>query len=198
MTEMFGTDSWVDALTLARDGRLAPGGFRAELTNLMRWRLETVLGYKTTMVFKVKNTGGTEIFDMIFATDHEVGEKIMGNIYSRAMQRQPNLQHKARLQLRQKREEDRGVVGMSDLDEIAPSPVQAGVQSSTRMFPDAAVDDESVNRSDCRDVRAHKLVVCCPPVALRLKASRRPKLDLCSRRAGPLVGVERVVEQVGR
>jgi three-Cys-motif partner protein len=135
MTEMFGTESWVDALTLTRDGRLTPAGFRAELTNLMRWRLETVLGYKTTMVFKVTNTGGSEIFDMIFATDHEVGEKVMGNIYSRAMQRQPNLQHKARLQLRQKREDARGVLGMFDLDELAPSPVQSGVQVEYENVP---------------------------------------------------------------
>jgi three-Cys-motif partner protein len=135
MTHMFGTDVWVDALTLAREGRLTGSEFRAELTNLMRWRLETVLGYKTTMVFKITNTGGSEIFDMIFATDHPVGEKIMKDIYSKAMQRQPDLRKRALLQRRQDREEKRGLVGMFDLDEIAPQPGQSGVQVEYEHVP---------------------------------------------------------------
>lgn len=43
------------------------------------------------MVFKVTNTSGSEIFDMIFATDHWVGEKIMKDVYSAAERRQPAL-----------------------------------------------------------------------------------------------------------
>jgi hypothetical protein len=94
-----------------------------------------VLGYKTTMVFTVTNTGGSEIFDMIFATDHPVGEKIMGNIYSQAMQRQPDLRNRALLQRRQKREEDRGLVGMFNLDEIAPTPVRSQVRVEYEHVP---------------------------------------------------------------
>jgi hypothetical protein len=63
--------------------------FRDELTNLMRWRLEKYLGYKTTLGFKVTNTNGQGIFDMIFATDHWAGEKIMTDLCSAAMRRQP-------------------------------------------------------------------------------------------------------------
>ena len=135
MTAMFGTDVWLGALTMAREGRLTGSQFRAELTNLMRWRLETVLGYKTTMVFKVTNTGGSEIFDMIFATDHPVGEKIMKDIYSKAMQRQPDLRQRALLQRRQDREEERGLFGMFDLDEIAPEPGQSQVRVEYEHVP---------------------------------------------------------------
>jgi three-Cys-motif partner protein len=120
VTGMFGTDIWTEALTATRDGRLTGTEFRAELTNLMRWRLEQDLGYKTTLAFKVTNTSGTGIFDMIFATDHSAGAKIMTHLYTTATQRQPVLRRKAQLQRRQNREEKDGVLGMFDLDQLAP------------------------------------------------------------------------------
>lgn len=127
VTAMFGTDIWMDALMAARKGELTGSQFRAQLTNLMQWRLEKTLGYKTTMVFKITNTGGSEIFDMIFATDHPVGEKIMKDVYSSAMRRQPALRKRAQLQRRQDREEERGLVGMFDLNEVAPPPEEFAV-----------------------------------------------------------------------
>jgi three-Cys-motif partner protein len=120
MSSMFGTEIWTEALHAARENLLTGAEFRAELTNLMRWRLEQELKYKTTLVFKVTNTDHTGIFDMIFATDHWAGEKIMSDIYSRAERRRPALRHKAQLQRRQTREENRGVHGMFDLDDLAP------------------------------------------------------------------------------
>jgi three-Cys-motif partner protein len=120
MTAMFGTDVWTEALDATRAGELGPADFRSELTNLMRWRLEQELGYKTTLVFKVTNTSGSEIFDMIFATDHWAGEKIMKSVYSAAERRQPALRRKAQLQRRQAREESQGLYGMFNLDEYAP------------------------------------------------------------------------------
>jgi three-Cys-motif partner protein len=120
MSAMFGTDAWTEALDARRAGELSGADFRSELTNLMRWRLEQDLGYKTTLVFKVTNTAGSEIFDMIFATDHWAGEKIMKDVYSAAERRQPALRQKAQLQRRQAREEHKGCYGLFDLDELAP------------------------------------------------------------------------------
>jgi hypothetical protein len=37
----------------------------------MRYRLERDLGYKSTLDFQVTNPGGSEIFNMIFATDNK-------------------------------------------------------------------------------------------------------------------------------
>lgn len=118
MSDMFGTDIWLDSLDAASNGLLTGGDFRAELTNLMRWRLEHDLGYRTTLDFQVTNTSGTGIFDMIFATDHWAGEKIMTDLYSTAMRRQPALRHNAQLQRRQDREEAQGVHGLFDLAEV--------------------------------------------------------------------------------
>lgn len=117
MSDMFGTDVWIEALEAARENVLTGAQFRAELTNLMRWRLEQDLGYQTTLDFQVTNTTGSGIFDMIFATDHWAGEKIMTDLYSAAMRRQPTLRHKAQLQRRQDREEAQGVHGLFDLVE---------------------------------------------------------------------------------
>jgi len=125
MSSMFGTDIWLEALEAARKNILTGGQFRAELTNLMRWRLEHDLGYKTTLDFQVTNTSGTGIFDMIFATDHWAGEKIMTDLYSAAMRRQPELRHKAKLQRRQDREEDQGVHGLFPLAELARPTTEA-------------------------------------------------------------------------
>ncbi|WP_214108068.1 three-Cys-motif partner protein TcmP [Acrocarpospora catenulata] len=121
MTLMFGTTQWHDALIATREQRLSGAQFRDELTNLMRWRLERDLGYKSTRVFKIKNTGGSEIFDMIFATDHAVGDKIMKSVYSKAMKRQGALQERARQQRKQSREEKDGYVGLFDVDEVMPT-----------------------------------------------------------------------------
>jgi hypothetical protein len=75
MTQMFGTDIWLESLTAVRRNLLTGTQFRSELTNLMRWRLERDLGYMTTLDFQVINTSGRGIFDMIFATNHWAGEK---------------------------------------------------------------------------------------------------------------------------
>jgi hypothetical protein len=119
MTRMFGTDIWVEALTANRTGLLTPCQFRDELTNLMRWRLQQDLGYKATLDFQVTNTSGSEIFNMIFATDHWAGEKIMNDLYNSARIKQPALRQRAQLQRKQERLENDGVHGLFDLTDLA-------------------------------------------------------------------------------
>jgi len=135
ITRMFGTDIWLEALQATRAHILTGALFRSELTNLMRWRLERELGYKTTLEFKVTNTSGHGIFDMIFATDHWAGEKIMTDLYSAAMRRQPGLRQKAQLQRRQSREESQGVHGLFDLDQLTPQAPPAGVHIQHEHLP---------------------------------------------------------------
>lgn len=48
ITDLFGSDEWRPILADRQSGVLDPERTRDELTNLMRWRLETVLGYKFT------------------------------------------------------------------------------------------------------------------------------------------------------
>ena len=68
---------------------------RYEYTNLMRWRLEKVLGYKHTHTLEVKNTSGAYLYNLIFATDNPTGDKIMGDIYGAALARNEKMRLEA-------------------------------------------------------------------------------------------------------
>jgi three-Cys-motif partner protein len=91
LTVMFGSDEWVPIVTAARRGELTPAQQRAELVNLMRWRLEHVLRYRMTHVFTMRNASGQDLYDMIFTTDHPAGDRIMRDIYSKAMSEHENM-----------------------------------------------------------------------------------------------------------
>jgi three-Cys-motif partner protein len=57
-----------------------------EYTNLMRWRLENVLGYASTHFLRLNNvSGSTYIYDLIFATDNAAGDRIMASVYNSAL-----------------------------------------------------------------------------------------------------------------
>ena len=136
MTRMFGTDIWLEALAGRRKRLLSGAEFREELTNLMRWRLEQDLGYQATLAFQVTNTGGSEIFDMIFATDHWAGEKIMTDLYTAAERRQVELRAKAQLKRRQTKLEDDGVYGLFDMADHAPPPASRSPGFQVRHQPE--------------------------------------------------------------
>lgn len=118
ITDMLGVDTWLDAWRGLETGYLSKEEFRDELRNLMRWRLERELGYRSTQVFKVVNTNGLEIYDMIFATDHPAGHKIMSNLYGKATRQQPRMRQEALRRRRERREEERGISGLFGLEEI--------------------------------------------------------------------------------
>ncbi|QXJ22530.1 three-Cys-motif partner protein TcmP [Actinomadura graeca] len=124
--EMFGTDEWFDALEATQNGILSGPQFEHELTNLMRWRMERVLGYRKTRAFRVMNTNGRDIFEMIFATDHDAGDKIMKWSYEKAQRQQPALRLRAKLSRLQAKEEERGEVGLFDAASLAPDPAPHG------------------------------------------------------------------------
>lgn len=96
VTAMIGSDQWEQIAIGRREGLLSPAQARAEWLNLMRWQLETQLHYKATYPFTMRNTGGQEIYDMIFATDHPAGEKIMKYVYGTAAAEQPAMRQHAR------------------------------------------------------------------------------------------------------
>lgn len=138
VSEMFGTQQWLE-MQQARDaGALTPAQLRDELCNLMRWRLENELGYRWTQVFPVVNTGGTPIYDMIFATDHPAGHKIMRHLHEKALQDQLHKRTRAKLRDRKRRDQARGVESLFDLEEVqegmAPRLV-AGKQRSEHERP---------------------------------------------------------------
>lgn len=120
ITAMYGSEDWIPIAESRRNGHLSPADTRAELINLMRFRLEQVLGYKTTHAFTMKNTIGNDLYTMIFATDHDAGDRIMRSIYGKALGRHEQMRQDAHARLRHKRAEEvnqaNGVAGLFDVE----------------------------------------------------------------------------------
>jgi three-Cys-motif partner protein len=112
MTAMYGTPAWQHIHAARLEGRLSPADTRYELVNLMRWRLQKVLGYTVTHTFEMKNTHGGPMYEMIFATDNAAGNRIMSHIYGLAAERQPRMREEALATLRALEEERRGELAL--------------------------------------------------------------------------------------
>lgn len=109
LTTMYGSPAW-EAIYHARvEGRLEAAEAREEYLNLMRWRLEKVLGYRWTHPLEFRNEHGVPLYHMVFATDHEVGTKIMTWIYSSARRRFPANRQKIKRAQERLEEERRGI-----------------------------------------------------------------------------------------
>lgn len=96
VTDLFGSTEWRPILNGRRLGALDAERTRDELTNLMRWRLEKTLGYRFTHTLRLTNVNGAPLYDMIFATDHQIGDKIMRSVYRKAADRFPKMRQEAR------------------------------------------------------------------------------------------------------
>jgi len=112
ITAMYGSNEWRKPYAARRMNLLTGSGLRDELLNLMRWRLEHDLGYRVTHSFGMKNTRGHEIYNMVFATDHPAGEKIMNHIYGKAAEAQPFMQAEAAAKAQAEKEEKSGTPGL--------------------------------------------------------------------------------------
>jgi hypothetical protein len=62
----------------------------------------------------MSNTRGVPLYNMIFATDHDAGERIMQHIYGLAAEAQPRMQAEAVARFEREREEKTGVMGLFD------------------------------------------------------------------------------------
>ena len=81
LTRYFGTDEWIANYQRRQSGEFSPARARDEFVNLLRWRLENVLGYQWTHDLKLTNVSNHPVYTMVFATDAPPGNKIMTSIY---------------------------------------------------------------------------------------------------------------------
>lgn len=95
ITGMYGSHQWRQVYQARLDGRLTPADARAEYVNLMRWRLQTVLGYTWTHTLEVHNERDLPIYHLIFATDHDAGDRIMRHLYGKALEDFPKMRQRA-------------------------------------------------------------------------------------------------------
>jgi three-Cys-motif partner protein len=95
VSRTFGCDGWMPIAQARDEGRIDPARARREYTNLMRWRIEHELAYKRTHTLEIKNTSGAYLYDLIFATDNAAGDKIMRDVYSKALARNERMRLEA-------------------------------------------------------------------------------------------------------
>lgn len=93
---LYGSGDWRRILAARFETAQITGSqFRAEMVNLLRWQFEKQLGYVHTIRIPMKMTNGTDIYDMVFATDHEAGLNIMSHLYKKAAEREPKMKDEA-------------------------------------------------------------------------------------------------------
>ena len=136
ITDLFGSDQWRPILQARRAGFLNPSRARDELTNLMRWRLERALGYQFTHALRLTNVTGTPLYDMIFATDHAAGDKIMRSVYSKAAEKFPKMRQEARARRQDQRDQEAGTIAMFSHLELVSDTTLGADESYQHRPPD--------------------------------------------------------------
>ena len=96
LSALFGCDDWEPIVDARRRGLIGGDQAREAFVNLMRWRLVHELGYGRTHVLEFKNTRGAPIYHMVFATDHDAGDRIMTSLYATAAKRNQDMAQDAR------------------------------------------------------------------------------------------------------
>jgi three-Cys-motif partner protein len=95
-TRLYGSDGWKIIHKDRMDGVLDAQEAKDEYVNLLRWRLTHDLGYHRTHPLELKNTNGSTLYHMVFATDNDAGDKIMSDLYGRTAQQMPQMRREAR------------------------------------------------------------------------------------------------------
>lgn len=126
VSRLYGTEDWMRVQHARWDQRITAPQYRAEMVNLMRWRFERDLGYRFTHRIPMRMANKTEIYDMLFATDNEVGDRVMRHLYNQAAQREPIMMREAKRARRRRKEEESGEFGLfDDLDDSLAPKVEA-------------------------------------------------------------------------
>lgn len=117
---LFGNDNWRHIQSARGAGAITAANYRDQMVNLLRWQLEQDLGYGMTARIPMNMPNNMPIYDMVFATDHWVGNKIMSHLYRSAAEREPEMIREAKARARRQREDKAGMVAMFEMDPVVP------------------------------------------------------------------------------
>lgn len=112
---MFGNTTWRHIHAARMRSELTPAQEREELVNLFRCQLEEMLGYRHTVRIPMRMRGELDIYQMVFATDHDAGLKIMSHLYKKAAEREPQMKAEAEAIELVKKEGQSGQSGLWDV-----------------------------------------------------------------------------------
>ncbi len=127
ISAVFGSADWEHIYRARLNDEIEPAQARDEYLNLMRWRMESVLGYEWTHPLEVRNEVGHVIYYMIFATDHPVGHEIMSKVYEAAAAEFPAMREEARRLRRAIQDEPASLFDAEQLLAL-DAPIQPGEQ----------------------------------------------------------------------
>lgn len=97
LSDLFGNRDWEPIVKARRAGDISARLAREAFVNLMRWRIEQSLGYARTHVLEFKDAHGRPLYHMIFATDHDAGDRIMAHLYAAAAKAHVDMAQEARV-----------------------------------------------------------------------------------------------------
>lgn len=144
LDRLYGTRDWIAIHQLRRSDSISAEEMRAEFVNLLRWRLEQHLGYRTTHALQIISTAGHPIYTLVFATDSAPGHDIMTHVYNSAATRTlPTMQARAQMARQLRKERNQGVFRLPGLESIdAAEPTYPGKYDHVPPWePPALVDD---------------------------------------------------------
>lgn len=117
---LYGNGNWQRIQAARRSGVITAADYRDQMVNLLRWHLEQELGYEMTARIPMRMPSQMPLYDMVFATDHWVGNKIMSHLYRAAAEREPGMIREAKARAKRLREEKSGMVPMFDIEPATP------------------------------------------------------------------------------
>ncbi len=113
---LYGTNGWRRIQSARGHNLISPEEYRDEMVNLLRWQLEHELCYRLTARVPMRMPSGMTIYDMLFATDHPVGERIMTDLYQSAAKREPRMRQEAKVQSWRQRDDKVGRMALFEPD----------------------------------------------------------------------------------
>jgi len=113
---LYGNRAWRRIQAARGRGDITPEEYRDQMVNLLRWQLEQGLGYVMTARIPMRMPNNMPLYDMVFATDHPVGNKIMTHLYQNAARREPGMIQEAKARAKRQREDRAGMVPMFEME----------------------------------------------------------------------------------
>lgn len=147
LDRLFGCRDWLPIHQSRRSGKLSADEMRAEFVNLYRWRLEESLGYQTTHALQIVTTDNRPVYTLVFATDSQPGDRIMGHLYGSASTATiPAMQARAQVARQQRQESHAGVFRLPGMDEYeVEAVVPQGFYQHVPPWEPAPVADETLD-----------------------------------------------------
>ena len=93
---LYGGREWRQIQRAFDQRKIVAREYRQQMVNLIRWKLEHDLGYEITQRIPMQMHNKMEIYDMVFATDHVVVDRIMQHLYNQAALREPDMMRQAK------------------------------------------------------------------------------------------------------